>query len=73
MDIQIKGDLMWPLITSQTILHKIKNVGIHNVMIYRNIYQNWLINVWDRNNLTQMAFCDDLWGHASFHEILVSA
>ena len=30
--------------TSEAILHLMKNLGFHNVSIYRNFDQNWFIN-----------------------------
>ena len=40
---EIKGDLMWPLMTSEVILYLEKNLRLNNVGKHRNLYQNLFI------------------------------
>ena len=45
---------MWHSMTSEVILHFMKNLCIHTVSIHRNVYQNWFINECARKNLAKI-------------------
>ena len=43
-DFKFKDDFLWPLMTSEVILHFMKNLHIYIDSIHRNFYQNRFVN-----------------------------